>query len=257
MTDNVRQPQGPAQSRAVAVACLIIVASVVLGVAGGLIWAAVSPRVLYQVYTLNPPTAYATNPETSAFIAADGWYCLIAAVGGVLIGLLGYLVGVRRYGPVPMAGIAIGATAAAFVCEWLGHRQSGASGFNRVLATSKPGALLYAPISLGSQGALAFWPLAAAAVAGGIVLVGALRARRQAGYDAVPMPGMDTFAQPPQPVHFDERPDPAHPELPAQPGEVPGDSRTAQGPRPGQPAEDGRGQSGGSHPGGDQGRAAL
>jgi hypothetical protein len=253
MTDSVQQPEGPAQSRALVAACLIVVAGLLIGVAGGLIWAAVSPRVLYQVYTLNPPTAYATNPETSAFIAADGWYSLIAGVGGALIGLLGYLVGVRRYGPLPMAGVAIGATAAAFVCRWLGHRQSGGAGFNRVLAASKPGALLHAPISLGAQGALAFWPLAAAAVAGGIVLVGALRDRRQAGYDAVPMPGIDTFAQRPAAG----QPDPAHPDLPAQPGGVPDDSGTGQGPRHGQAAEGRRGQSGEPDPGGDQGRAAL
>jgi hypothetical protein len=257
MTDSVRQPEGPSPSRALAAACLIIVASVVVGVAGGLIWAAVSPRVLYQVVTLNPPTAYATDPETSAFIAADGWYCLIAVVGGALIGLLGYLAGVRRYGPVPMAGIAIGATAAAFVCKWLGHRQSGGPGFNRVLATSKPGALLHAPIALGSQGALAFWPLAATAVAGGIVLLGVLRARHHAGYDAVPMPGIDSFGQRPRPARADERPGPAR-ELPARPGSPPDEHRTGPNDRPGYPAEDNHGQFGGPNPDdGDPGRAAL
>ena len=232
MTDSVRQPEDPAQGRAVVAACLIIAAGIVIGVAGGLIWAAVSPRVLYQVYTLHPPTAYATDPETSAFIAADGWYCLIALVGGALLGLLGYLFGVRRYGPVPMAGTAVGATAAAFMCKWLGHRQSGASGFNHVLATSKPGALLSAPISLGSQGALAFWPLAAAAVAGGIVLLGVLRARRQGGYDAVPMPGMDTFSPRPYPAGTEGGKDPAGPELPAQPGGPPDEHGPGWRPNP-------------------------
>ena len=90
--------------RALLTAVLIMVGSVLAGVAGGAIWAAVAPRVVYQVVTLNPPTAYATNPETSAFIAADGWYCFIALAGGALIGLLGYVFGVRRYGPVPALG---------------------------------------------------------------------------------------------------------------------------------------------------------
>ncbi len=193
MTDTISPPDGPAHGRAVITACLIVAGSAVVGLAAGLVWAAAAPRVAYQVYTLNPPTAYATNPETSAFIAADGWYCLLALIGGALIGLLGYLFGVRRYGPVPMAGIVAGATGAAFISEWLGHRQSGGPGFNHLLATSRPGALLYAPISLGSHGALAFWPLAAAAVAGGIELVGVLRARRQPGDGAQPMPGMDSF----------------------------------------------------------------
>jgi hypothetical protein len=182
-----------AQRRALLAACLIVVGGAVVGLAAGLVWAAAAPRVVYQVYTLNPPTAYAVNPETSAFIAADGWYCLLAVIGGVLIGLFGYLFGVRRYGPVPMAGIVLGAIGAAFLTQWLGHRQSGAAGFNHLLATSRPGSLLHAPISLGSQGALAFWPLAAAAVAGGIELVGVLRARRQPDYPAPPMPGMDSF----------------------------------------------------------------
>jgi hypothetical protein len=258
MTPSVHQHEDPAHGRAVAAACLIVAAAIVIGVIGGLIWAAVAPRVLYQVYTLNPPTAYATDPETSAFIAADGLYCLIAVVGGALIGLLGYVVGVRRYGPVPMAGIAIGATAAAFICEWLGHRQSGAAGFNQVLATSKPGALLHAPISLGSQGALAFWPLAGTAVAGGIVLVGVLRTRHQAGYDAVPMPGMDTFGHGPYPAATDQQPGPARPEPPAQPGRPSDEQRPSPGVRPGQPAEAPEGHPGGPNSrGGDPGRAAL
>jgi hypothetical protein len=195
MTDNSRLARtgGPAVGRAAIVACLIIVGSAVVGVAAGLVWAAVAPRVVYQVQTLNPPTAYATNPETSAFIAADGWYCLLAVVGGAVIGLLGYVYGVRRNGPLPMVGIVLGSTAAALICAWLGHRQSGGPGFDHLLATSKPGALLRAPISLGSHGAVAFWPLAAAAVAGGIELVGVLRARAQPSDGGVPMPGMDTF----------------------------------------------------------------
>lgn len=185
--------QDQQQGRALLAAGLIIVGSVVIGLASGFIWAAVAPRVVYQVVTLNPPTAYATNPETSAFIAADGWYCFIALAGGALIGLLGYLFGVRRYGPVPMAAIVVGATGAAFIAEWLGHRQSGGPAFDHLLATSQAGTVLHAPISLGSQGALAFWPLAAAGVAGGIELITVLRARHRAAYGIVPMPGMDSF----------------------------------------------------------------
>lgn len=257
MTFSLHKPDDAAHGRAAMAAGLIIAASIVIGVAGGLVWAAVAPRVLYQVYTLNPPTAYATDPETSAFIAADGWYCLIAVVGGALIGLLGYLFGVRRYGPVPMAGIVIGATGAAFICSWLGHRQSGAPGFNHVLATSKPGTLLHAPISLGSQGAMAFWPIAAAAVAGGIELVGVLRARHQTGYGGVPVPGMDTVGRQPSPAGTGQRPELARPEPSVQPGTA--DDRTPGfSSRPSQPAEDPRGVSGGpDHRGGDPGRAAL
>ena len=36
------------------------------------------------------------NPETTAFIAADAWFVLIAAIGGLLTGIAGYLLLVRR-----------------------------------------------------------------------------------------------------------------------------------------------------------------
>jgi hypothetical protein len=243
MIDSISPAGGPAQRRALLAACLIVAGSAVVGLAAGLVWAAVAPRVVYQVYTLSPPTAYATNPETSAFIAADGWYCLLAVIGGALIGLLGYRFAVQRYGPVPMAGIVLGATGAAFLAQWLGHQQSGAPGFNHLLATSKPGTLLNAPIALGAQGALAFWPLAAAAVAGGIELVGVLRDRRQPGYAADPMPGMDSF---------DVRPGPVAPDQPRS-AEPPGSADMPV--RPDQPSAGACGEP--DSLGGDPGRAAL
>ena len=211
MTDNSMHPpaDGPAWSLAVAapppprgrvlLSVLVIIAgSVLLGRGAGALWSAIAPRVVYQVYTLKPPTAYAVNPETNAFIAADGWYCFIALAGGAVIGLLSYLFAIRRYGPAPMVAVVLGSTAAAFVAQWVGHRLSGGPGFDHVLATSKPGELLHAPISLGSHGALAFWPLAAAGVAGGLELISFLRVRRRASYGG-PMPGLDAYGGPSAP----------------------------------------------------------
>lgn len=185
-------PAGSEARRAYGAAALVALGSVVAGVVAGVLWAAIAPRVQYQVYTLKPPTAYATNPETSAFIAADGTYSFIALGAGVLAGLLSYLFAIRRWRAVPMIGLVAGSVAAAFIMAWVGHLASGGLGFDHVLATSKPGSFLSAPISLGARGALAFWPLGAAAVVGGIELARSLRARRQAP-EYVPMPGMDTF----------------------------------------------------------------
>ena len=201
---SASQSSGPMRpgppGRALLFAVLILAGSVVIGLVGGAIWAAAAPRVAYQVASMHPPTAYATNPETSAFIAADGWYCVIGLAGGALIGLLGYLVGVRRYGPGPMVAVVVGSVAAAFIAAWLGHQLSGGPGFDHVLATSRIGVLLHAPISLGAHGALAFWPLGAAGVAGGIELVGVLRVRRQEPYGGLPMPGMESFKTRPFPT---------------------------------------------------------
>jgi hypothetical protein len=169
---------GTPGGRAMLIGLIIAAGTAVLGLAGGLIWAGVAPRVVYQVYTLKPPTAYAVNPETNAFIAADGIYCFIALAGGLLTGLLCYRF-IRRYGPLPMAGLVVGSVVAAFLAMWTGNWATGSGTFDHLLATSKPGALLNAPISLGSHGALAFWPVAAAAVAGGLELASYLRARAQ------------------------------------------------------------------------------
>jgi len=171
------QPGSP-RGRALLTAVLLVAGGALLGLAGGAIWAAAAPRVMYQVYSLNPPTAFATNAETSAFIATDGIYTFIALGGGALLGLAGYLTGVRRYGPVPMAGIVIGAVAAAFLAKWLGPVLTGQDSFNAQLGASHKGALLSAPIALGATGALAFWPVAAGVVAGGLELSSVLRVRQ-------------------------------------------------------------------------------
>jgi hypothetical protein len=183
-------------SRAAVTAVLLVAGGALLGLLGGVIWAAITPRVVYQVATLSPPTAYAINPETSAFVAADGLFTFIALGGGVLLGLAGYLAGVRRYGPAPMVGLIAGGVAAAFLAKWLGTLLTGGQTFDSRLASSKPGALLRAPITLGSHGALAFWPVAAALTAGIPELVGFLRARRLALATAS-NPELTGYGQPP------------------------------------------------------------
>jgi hypothetical protein len=133
-------------------------------------------------------SADVVNPETSAFIAADAWYCLIGAVGGVIIGLAGYLFAVRRHGPVPMVAIVAGSVLAGIAARWIGEHH-GLHQFDRQLLSVHQGTLLHAPLALAgdtkaaiwppvaSLPAVAFWPLAACVVAGGIVFFGVLRGR--------------------------------------------------------------------------------
>ena len=80
-----------------------------------------------------------------------------------------------------MAGVVLGAIAGAFLAKWLGTLLTGGQTFNAKLASSRPGALLRAPITLGAHGAIAFWPIAAALTAGLLELFSVLRARRIAG----------------------------------------------------------------------------
>jgi len=190
-------PSGCMPAGSVGSSLAILIASGILGLAGGRAWAALAPRALYVVVAKG--SANVVNPETTAFIAADAWFCLIGVVGGLIIGLGGYVLAVRRYGPAPMVAILAGSFGAGITARFIGQRQ-GIGQFDRALLTTHHGTLLHAPLALagdtspavwpglGSFPAVVFWPLAAGAVAGGIVLTLALRERRAARLYAGPLP---------------------------------------------------------------------
>jgi hypothetical protein len=160
---------------AAAVFAVLVVGSVLAGVLAGYIWAAVAPHAL--VVTTGGGAADVVNPETSAFIAADGWFAVLCALGGAGCGLLGWALAVRRHGVPAVLGLLGGGVAAALAARWIGQH-SGKAAFNHLLAVSRPNTVLQAPLSLGAHGAIAFWPLAAGLVVGGIEAVGLLRGRR-------------------------------------------------------------------------------
>jgi hypothetical protein len=129
--------------------------SAVLGVAAGLIWAAVAPRAL--LLQIGPGEAELVNAESHAFIVADAWFCLIAALGGVITGVVGYRLLVRRAGWIAAAGLVLGAVAAALLALWVGEN-IGLGTYNHLLATSRSGAFFHASLGLGAKSALALWP---------------------------------------------------------------------------------------------------
>lgn len=147
-----------------------LVGSALLGLLAGLIWGEVAPRALLQ--EVSPGTAQFVNVETSAFIVADGWFCLISAAAGLVSGLLGYRfllaarTGARAADGVraaTTAGLILGAVAGALVMLWLGE-QIGLSSYDRHLASSPAGTLFPASLALGAKSALAFWPLVTAVI---------------------------------------------------------------------------------------------
>ena len=144
----------PTKNRLAAFAAALA-GSAVLGVLAGLIWAVVAPRALLQ--EVGRGEAQVVNAESSAFIAADGWFCLIVAVGGVVTGLLGYRLLVRRAGWLAAAGLVIGAVAAVLLALWTGEH-IGLGTYNHLLATSASGTFFRASLGLGAKSALVFWP---------------------------------------------------------------------------------------------------
>jgi hypothetical protein len=129
--------------------------SAVLGVLAGLIWAVVAPRALLT--EVGRGEAQVVNSESSAFIAADGWFCLIVVVGGVVTGLLGHRLLVRRAGWIAAAGLVLGAVAAVLLALWTGEN-IGLGTYNHLLATSSDGTFFRASLGLGAKSALVLWP---------------------------------------------------------------------------------------------------
>jgi hypothetical protein len=146
---------GPTKGRLAAFA-VGLAGSAVLGVAAGLIWAAVAPRALLQ--EVGPGEAQLVNTETSAYIVADAWYCIIVAAGGLITGVLGYRLLIRRAGWAAAAGLVLGALAAALIALWVGEN-IGQGAYPHLLASSQVGAFFHASLALGAKTALVFWPL--------------------------------------------------------------------------------------------------
>ena len=171
-------PERPfdASRPAIGVSLAIVAGSLLLGLAAGYVWSAVAPRALLVM--ISHGAAGLVQPETTAFIVADAVFCLIAVGGGVVSGTLGYLAGVRRYGPLPMIGVLAGALGAAYLARWIGQ-QSGLAGFHHLLATLPVGAYLRDSLTLQTTGAIAFWPLAAGLVAGGLEAFATRHQRRR------------------------------------------------------------------------------
>jgi hypothetical protein len=164
-SQKTKQPRQSLTPRAVggtALALLIpLAATAVIGIPAGYIWAWLAPRALAQVVSRG--AANVVNPETTAFIAADAWFVLIAVIGGLLTGIAGYLLLVRRRGAPAALGLILGGLAAAALMLWIGDNY-GHAAFQHRLLTDRPGTYLHAALSLGSKAALAFWPMLVALV---------------------------------------------------------------------------------------------
>jgi hypothetical protein len=145
--------------RPVLAAVTVTVAVALLGVPAGFCWVAFAPRVV--VLVTGSGAAQVLNPETKAFIAADGWFCVIGAVAGLLAAVVGYLVTVRRHGGIAVAGLMLGGLGASLVQWWIG-RSIGLASFRTALLLSRAGAILHAPLMLRAHGAVVIWPLTTA-----------------------------------------------------------------------------------------------
>jgi hypothetical protein len=94
---------------------------------------------------------------------ADAWFALITAVGGLITGIFGYRILVRRAGAAAAVGLVLGAVAAALLALWVGDNL-GLATYNHLLASSPVGAVFHSSLALGAKSALVFWPLCTSVV---------------------------------------------------------------------------------------------
>ena len=97
---------------------LTAVVLVLLGAPFALLWRAVAPTAVV-VRTASGPQPLA--PESNQMFAVDGWFVLLSAVAGLVLGGVAWLL-LRERGPAAPFGLAIGGLAAAAVAAAVGKR---------------------------------------------------------------------------------------------------------------------------------------
>lgn len=133
----------------------LLAGSAALGLALGAAWVWVTPRPRYRVVAGGVVVDELT---TGAFVAADGWFAVLALLGGVLCALLA-----RRYGDGPagvLAGLVLGGALGA-VLAWRVGLALAPDDLAVLSAGVDVGNRFEGGLTLRAHGVLLLWPLAA------------------------------------------------------------------------------------------------
>ncbi|MDQ6650343.1 MAG: hypothetical protein M3Z02_09540, partial [Actinomycetota bacterium] len=135
-----------------------------LGGPAGLVWALVSPRVAVQT---GPSGPQLLEPETKAFVAADGLFLLVTSIVGLICGLLAWRLA-RRYGIPVLLALVVGGLLASLVA-WKTGRLLGLHDYRVVLRSGAAGGRASMNVELRATGVLVGWAVAAVVGYGGCV----------------------------------------------------------------------------------------
>lgn len=146
---------GPSPKQDVLAGALAAIGTVLLGAPLGLLWAAVAPRT---DVVINGQDVQLLEPGSTAFIAADGAFLLLAALVGALTGVLAWRLG-RASGPAVVVGLTVGGLTAAYVAMIVGE-QVGRAELEAAVRSAQEGAIELT-LRLRAQEALVGWPVGA------------------------------------------------------------------------------------------------
>lgn len=156
-----QSPPARAEARAEVVrAAAVTVVLAVAGVALGLLWLWLSPRIPL----ISDATAvYLKDSEGEEAIGADGTFALLGAGFGVVSAVVVYLL--RRDGGIPaVVALALGGLLGGLLAWWLGAALGPTSDVVAHAKAAGQGVTFDAPLNLNAKGALLAWPVAAMVV---------------------------------------------------------------------------------------------
>lgn len=128
-------------------------AAVAIAVAGaplGVLWRSLAPTVPMLAGTGG---IVVNDPSPEEFIAAEAWFTILGLAFGIVAAVVAWLVLRRHRGPGLVAGVTIGALAAA-VLAWQLGRRIGLGAYLAWQGAATPGATFAAPPDLHAYGTL-------------------------------------------------------------------------------------------------------
>ncbi|MFF4649044.1 hypothetical protein [Streptomyces sp. NPDC001380] len=183
----------------VRVGALAAAGSLLAGLAVGLLWLWLAPRVPLYADTR---AVYLKDPEGEQRAAADGVFALLGLGAGALCALTAFLLTRRRGGGVAVAvGLALGGLLGAVAAWRLGIALGPTSDMVAHARQVGEGRVFDAALQLGAKGALLVWPMTAMVVLLGLTAAFGRREPEPGPYwHGVPQsPQSPQFPQPPQP----------------------------------------------------------
>lgn len=167
---------------------LVALGSVLLGLAVGLLWLWLAPKVpLYA----DSKAVYLKDPEGEQRAAADGVFVLLGLGAGAATALTAFLPTRARGGGIAVAvGLAVGGLLGSVLAWRLGMALGPTRDMVAHARQVGEGKVFYAALELGAKGALLVWPMAAMVVLLGLTaLFGKREPQPEPYWHGTPPPG--------------------------------------------------------------------